>query len=422
MLGRVFNASDAPLVRLRWYVTNLPFYEGQCVINNRIFDDEPYLQRPLGELPTWENEYKQDGARPAPAGLTGKHICHEEWLDEGEPYPNDLPPTVYGANGIPVCCGQFDDPPLGGIAVGGEAGDVWGGAPGPDCSTAFPAALYTTYPGTMTATAEQWWRWDTVPGYAYFFTTHVPFGGPAGWSLWTGPDCAHRTLFASGIAPVVNLPLFAPSTHVWASYTAVITPTAYDTRLDGPPVYLDPSVGGVEVGGQVGDEYRPPDDAEGGVEVGGEAGDVYSEPDPAAGGIEIGGEVGELFFGTDPSEGGLEIGGTVGDTYTPPGPGPTCATAFVGTIPIVYPNLILPGATQWYVWAVPAFTVKTVQVTTSGGGVVADYYFGFDCSTLNVWYTGAFNTQAGFSGAFSFLFVRIVNMSPVLVNYTIQVF
>lgn len=89
---------------MRWYFTNLPFLPGETVINNRVFDSDPYLERPVGELPEWSKEYKQDGARPSPSGLTGTHQCHPEWFKTGEPWPTTLPDTVYAPDGIPTCC------------------------------------------------------------------------------------------------------------------------------------------------------------------------------------------------------------------------------------------------------------------------------------------------------------------------------
>ena len=125
MTARVHNGPDAPLVRLQWYPTDLPFLpiDKQIVINNRVWDTIIVEELTVGELPIGENDYEQDGPQEKLPGLVGQHMCHPEWLEVGEPWPNDLPPTEYNCYGVPLCCNPISDPTCGGIEIGGEAGD-----------------------------------------------------------------------------------------------------------------------------------------------------------------------------------------------------------------------------------------------------------------------------------------------------------
>lgn len=107
--------------------TDAPFLhvEGGCVIMNRIWDADQISELPVGQLPTLEADFVQDERFTLPPGFHSNHVCREEWLATGEPYPNDLPPTEYDDYQIPVCCGFVTDSPRGGVAVGGSAGDTY---------------------------------------------------------------------------------------------------------------------------------------------------------------------------------------------------------------------------------------------------------------------------------------------------------
>lgn len=61
-----------------------------------------------------------------------------------------------------------------------------------------------------------------------------------------------------------------------------------------------------------------PEQAIGGIALGGEVGDVYTPPLSAVGGIALGGEVGDEYTPPMLVNGGLAIGGEVTDVYTPP--------------------------------------------------------------------------------------------------------
>lgn len=125
--GRVHDGPDAPIVRIRWAYTHLPFPKvgtPRVILNRKLNLDQISDER-VGQLAIFESNYKQDARWKTPADLNGAHQCHPEWLATGEPWPNDLPPTVYMTDGVPVCCRQDDDPAFGGLDLGGAAGDVF---------------------------------------------------------------------------------------------------------------------------------------------------------------------------------------------------------------------------------------------------------------------------------------------------------
>jgi hypothetical protein len=83
---------------------------------NRIWDQDQIADLTVGMFPTGQNNYQQDARWVLPADLAPGHICHPEWLATGEPYPNDLPPTVYDPDGWPQCCPRMPAP-IAGAAV-----------------------------------------------------------------------------------------------------------------------------------------------------------------------------------------------------------------------------------------------------------------------------------------------------------------
>lgn len=119
------NGPDAPVVRLRWYYTSLKFppVGTPRVILNRKLDQDQESELSVGQLPITRSRYKQDARWVQPAGLKGLHQCHPEWLATGEPWPNDLPPTVYNNEQVPVCCFPGQDVTFGGLMMGGAVGD-----------------------------------------------------------------------------------------------------------------------------------------------------------------------------------------------------------------------------------------------------------------------------------------------------------
>jgi hypothetical protein len=191
--AKVHNSADAPIVRLRWVYTDQPFLPvgTGSVINNRIWNKDQVSMLTVGQLPVKESNFDQDERLKLPAALVPGHMCHPEWFATGEPWPTDLPPTPYGPDGIPECCGLFVDPTEGGIELGGEAGDVQIITPGDNC---LEPALFdmgaeygASYPG---GTAEQWWQ---IPVPAAPGTYHITLTSTAPAllvALLRGVSCA----------------------------------------------------------------------------------------------------------------------------------------------------------------------------------------------------------------------------------------
>lgn len=106
--ARIHDSPDAPIVDLVWYITDLPpVGDGQeYVINSRDWDSEPWAELAVGELPTDAVERKYNNRWNRPALAMGQHVCHPEWLADGEPWPTMLPDTEYLQDYIPKCCVQ----------------------------------------------------------------------------------------------------------------------------------------------------------------------------------------------------------------------------------------------------------------------------------------------------------------------------
>jgi hypothetical protein len=106
--ARLHDSQDAPLVDLVWYFTDQPALppEQISVINCRGWDSDPWEELSVGEraIPTAERVY--NGRWQAPAFMPGNHMCRSEWFATGEPWPTELPDTVYDAENIPRCCGR----------------------------------------------------------------------------------------------------------------------------------------------------------------------------------------------------------------------------------------------------------------------------------------------------------------------------
>lgn len=335
--ARVHKGDNVPIVKLQWYVTVLPFLTGEVEINNRIFDDDKDVDRPLGELPVKRNAYKFGGRSTPIPGLTGNHICHREWMIGGEPWPNDLPDQEYDQYEIPTCCGAFHDPGIFGVEIGGEMGDKVG--------YKNPTSGGLMIGGEM---GDQFHVGDAAAG-------GLELGGAAG-DLIEFRDGAAGGLQLGGAAGDV---------------------------LSG----TDSAEGGVEIGGEAGDVFDGTDEAEGGLEIGGEMGDRYYHASPAAGGVEIGGQAGDAQRYTDAASGGVEIGGAMGDVWTPPTPVPghSCATA--GALPqgVTYTGGT-PGffTADWWTFTAPVSGTLHVTVTFAGGGTgLPGIFEGGSCPSPN---------------------------------------
>lgn len=123
-LARFFRDSDEA-IPIRWYraLPNAPTLPFPSAINSLNWDDEPWTRTGPGEV--WGAPRVFSG-RFAPEKATGKHQCGTPAdFRDGEHFDPLAPPTIYGDDGLPVCCDL--DPErvaLGGPAAGGSA-DVW---------------------------------------------------------------------------------------------------------------------------------------------------------------------------------------------------------------------------------------------------------------------------------------------------------
>ena len=227
-MARFHRSPDAPLVRVRWYVTNLPFLDTPSIINSRDWDETPYLEYPVGEVPTYSDARRYNGKWNQPVGLNGKHICETAWFELGEQWPVTHADVRYDDEWIPECCDRAAEAAQGGLEIGGAAGDLF----------------------TASQPAEG----------------GIEFGGAAG-DIWLGPNAALGGIEIGGAAGDVLATTDATAGGVEVGGTAgdVLATT-------------DATAGGVEVGGTAGDVFGfvTTDATAGGVEVGGTAGDVFS--------------------------------------------------------------------------------------------------------------------------------------------------
>jgi len=332
--ARVHNGPDAPLVRLQWYPTDLPFLpiDKQIVINNRVWDTIIVEELTVGELPIGENDYEQDGPQEKLPGLVGQHMCHPEWLEVGEPWPNDLPPTEYNCYGVPLCCNPISDPTCGGIEIGGEAGD---------------RIIYVdpTEGGVEVggANGDQLLYVDPTEG-------GVEVGGANGDQLlYVDPTEGGVEVGGNNGDPPIYIDPTEGGIEVGGNNgdpPIYVDPTEGGVEVGGASgdqlLYVDPTEGGVEVGGASGDQLLYVDPTEGGVEVGGNNGDQLLYVDPTEGGIEVGGASGDQLLYVDPTEGGVEVGGASGDVYNPGGTADTYIAD--GTVTM---NRVTPGVEVW---------------------------------------------------------------------------
>ncbi len=243
--ARVHAGDGAPVVDLLWYVTHLTKCVDVTIINRREWDLEKYVDYPVGELAR-VGPYRDFAADGGPRlGLTGNHQCHPEWMAAGEPWPPSLPDTVYDSDDIPACCGRVAPGALGGLMLGGSAGDV-------------------------------------------FIATDATAGGLELGRLCTAQ--AHADGAAGGLA----------LGGAAGDLGGVVDATAGGLALGGSAgdqfTGADATAGGLEVGGMCDDIHRHPDATAGGLALGGSAGDLVPVTDATAGGLALGGSAGDLVY------------------------------------------------------------------------------------------------------------------------------
>ncbi len=241
------NGPDAPVVRQRWMFTDQPFFPlgTNCVLMNRVWDGDTSTEFHVGMLPPATANYRQDARWTLPPDFHPNHICNPEWLSTGEPWPNDLPPTVYDDFWIPVCCGAVNHLIAGGVEVGGPVVHYYGP------------------------------RRSILGGYV--------LGGPV----------VHTASYAREV--LGGYVLGGPVVHSFVVPREVLGGVV----VGGPVVhsFVVPRevLGGVVVGGAVVHSYAPAREVLGGVVVGGAVVRTIVYTDGTGDGFEIGGSAGDDF-------------------------------------------------------------------------------------------------------------------------------
>jgi filamentous hemagglutinin len=392
----MLTGPGAPVVTFRWYFTDLPMFDGVTVINNRVFDSDPWKNRPLGELPSETKQFRMDYGRRAPRGTTGRHICHLEWFRTGEPYPNDLPPNEYQPNGIPLCCQAFADATAGGLEVGGAVGDVsegidataggvqLGGAMGDAVEHVDATAGGLQLGGAMGDAVE---HVDATAG-------GLQLGGAMGDAVEHVDATAGGLQLGGAMGDAVE--------HVDATAGGLqlggamgdavehVDATAGGLQLGGAMgdavEHVDATAGGLQLGGAMGDAVEHVDATAGGVQLGGAVADVSDGIDATAGGLEVGGAVGDVGVGIDATAGGVEVGGEVGDGYTPATgpPGGSCGSAGPIAPGGSYSGAVAGGTNDWFKLSTTAGVQYTATITVAGANKVVLSVFDGSCAALNL--------------------------------------
>ncbi len=137
---RFHTSPDAPLVRVRWFFTDLPFQAHESIINSLDWEENPHNNTLVGEQDFDDWEY--NGAEHVP-GLLGGHECGTiSDFESGQDWPYTGPPIEYGADFIPLCCPRD----LGGDAVAGASADYLSTPPYVGSPIAGASADYLSYP------------------------------------------------------------------------------------------------------------------------------------------------------------------------------------------------------------------------------------------------------------------------------------
>lgn len=102
--ARFWDDPDAPLVRLIWYPTDLPFLDYATVFGSHEWETDYPDLRGLGEIR--RDRPARKNWHPGIPGLTGDHVCGtpDQFLFGAPRYTG--PPIVYDADHIPLCCGR----------------------------------------------------------------------------------------------------------------------------------------------------------------------------------------------------------------------------------------------------------------------------------------------------------------------------
>lgn len=153
---------------IEWYPArdDVPFLRGPHAVNSLQWcdDRDEFLRTDVGELPGATRAYNPERGKPL---AIGGHVCGTPEDFAGDGVFDDQPPFVeYRDDGLPKCCGALFEG-QGGLVLGGTCDVIVVSGPGPDCASAAPVELDTTYdevhPGGL---VEQWFVCEglAVPG------------------------------------------------------------------------------------------------------------------------------------------------------------------------------------------------------------------------------------------------------------------
>ena len=194
-----FDDPTAPLARVRWYFTDLPFETHDSVINSRHWMAEDARINTVGEQWIWTPKPR---VHLSPVGLTGGHECGPlDWFENGQPVSPPIPPVVYDEDHIPTCCPRYY-----GLTVAGKPDSVVTTGPdipgpGPDCPDATPIDLGTIYTGTLPGftLVQQWWVFGPVT-FLEIFNIDLTWTGPLGADIQVlAGSCAFNTVSYAGL-------------------------------------------------------------------------------------------------------------------------------------------------------------------------------------------------------------------------------
>lgn len=209
---RPFSDSDLE-VDIVWYPAraDAPVLPYPSVIQSRTnFPDESWAIETPGEV--YDAPRIRNGER-VKIGARGTHVCGSAADFAGlAKYNADLPPVLYDADGLPLCCGAAQ-PGRGGAVAGGASsaeyippGDV---PPGTSCADAGVVELDTDYTWNADGRVLATWVWDTAPTAAVYHVACVFDGFHGHMEFGAGSDCAHMgflgTLVSSGCVATVGV-------------------------------------------------------------------------------------------------------------------------------------------------------------------------------------------------------------------------
>lgn len=227
--ARFFRDSDRE-VPIRWYrcLPNAPtlgFPSAICSLN---WDDEPWIRQGPGEVFGAPRPFDRGDPIPAAAG---EHYCGtRDQHRNGESFNPALPPTIYAANGLSICC--LPDPKrraLGGAVGGGTAlvdrhwyVSAYGGSVAGGTAIVHTGPFVRARGGVVAGGTSE----DTI-----LYPALASGGGVAGGSARLGPDYSDQYRISLFTAPINIFTRVLSGADEWREVVVWV-----DYRLWGPGV------------------------------------------------------------------------------------------------------------------------------------------------------------------------------------------